>query len=443
MGIIDRGGGHGFGRRCGIGRLVSVVPALAWAGVWVGLLLLAPLGCGGCGHKPPAAAVPAGPPLVRVRLMEGVSQIKVAVTNGGSAPTIQAAGGTPQALDLPGGKGVPVTLTPDGWRVGPFALGPGELVIDPRPDGTVKLDGHAYRGSYHLVPVSSNTFDVVNHVDVESYLRGVVAKEMFPEFEPEAYKAQAIVARTYALYETRTAPAGRAWDVHDDTRSQVYGGVGGETPKAVAAVEATRGICVVYGPTGDEKIFKAYFSSCCGGATQSAADAFKEGQFEPFTDQRNGARCDVSAGIYHSKFNWGPVTVGKEELARRFRIWGRNRGRSEKNITTVRRIDVARANSSGRPTQFMVTDARGAQYLMTGEELRVAVNTDAGPGTTLYSSYVTPVTEASAVRFQNGHGWGHGVGLCQWCAQAEAKAGEGHERIVLGAYKGATLKRVY
>src|SRR5436190_19169986 len=79
MGTINRGGGHGFGRRCGFGRFyisfVSPRRALAWAGVWVGLLLLAPLGCGGCSHKPPPpAAAPGGPPLVRVRLIEGASQ---------------------------------------------------------------------------------------------------------------------------------------------------------------------------------------------------------------------------------------------------------------------------------------------------------------------------------------------------------------------------------
>ena len=53
------------------------------------------------------------------------------------------------------------------------------------------------------------------------------------------------------------------------------------------------------------------------------------------------------------------------------------------------------------------------------------------------------MTEAKTVRFQNGHGYGHGVGLCQWCRQAEAKAGVAGEAIALEAYKGAKLIRAY
>jgi SpoIID/LytB domain protein len=81
--------------------------------------------------------------------------------------------------------------------------------------------------------------------------------------------------------------------------------------------------------------------------------------------------------------------------------------------------------------------------MLIGEELRWAVNTDAPSSSSLYSSYVTPVSEGSVIRFENGHGHGHGVGMCQWCAEAQAKRGIGHEQIVLSAYRGAILRKAY
>ncbi len=54
-----------------------------------------------------------------------------------------------------------------------------------------------------------------------------------------------------------------------------------------------------------------------------------------------------------------------------------------------------------------------------------------------------PVADAANIRFEDGHGYGHGVGLCQWCAQAQSERGVPHEQIVLSAFRGARLLRAY
>ena len=319
-----------------------------------------------------------------------------------------------------------------------MVLGTGDLTIEPEREGSVSIDGKAYRGHYRLVPATSKTFDVINHVHIEGYLKGVLARELYPEFAIEAYKAQAIVARTYALYEWKTAPKDKPWDLYDSTRSQVYGGMSDESEKSQSAVDETAGVVVAHGPPGQEKIFKAYFSACCGGAGQSATDAFGEPHHPALTEQYTGDQCSEAP-----RFRWGPVTVSKEELTRRLRKFGQKNQRAEKDISTVQRVEVARLNPSGRPTHFTITDAKGARYMLIGEELRWAVNTDAPSSSSLYSSYVTPVSEGSAIRFENGHGHGHGVGMCQWCAEAQGKRGVGHEQIVLSAYRGAILRKAY
>ena len=109
----------------------------------------------------------------------------------------------------------------------------------------------------------------------------------------------------------------------------------------------------------------------------------------------------------------------------------------------VDRIDIQSSNAAGRPVRFVVSDKKGNRYSLNGEEIRWAVNTNAPQGTGLYSSFFKPVNEDASIQFVEGHGWGHGVGLCQWCAEAQAEQKMRHEDIVLSAYPGATLLRAY
>ena len=195
---------------------------------------------------------------------------------------------------------------------------------------------------------------------------------------------------------------------------------------------------VAYGDTGRERIFKAYFSSCCGGISQSATDAFGDDYIPPLGDQNVQSLCSAS-----TKFNWGPVVVRKDELTRRFRIFGARRERPEKAMAAVSRIDIQGVNRWGRPTRFIVTDAKGARYSWNSEEIRWAVNTDATKDTTLPSGFFKVINDQDQVRFVEGHGFGHGVGMCQWCSEARAELGMRHEDIVLAAFQKARLVRAY
>ncbi len=349
----------------------------------------------------------------------------------GSQPTLRE-------VEMPRGGAVLVTLAAEGWLVGSVPVGGGELLIQPRDEGSVSINGQAYRGRYRFVPVGGGRFDVVNDVDVDGYLKSVISRELYWNWEEETYKAQAIVARTYAIYEAKTSGNKGYWDLYPDQRSQVYGGIAAETNKSRMAVDATRGIVVAYGPGGDEHIIKTYFSSCCGGVSQSAADAFGDGYIVPLSDQNRQGWCSASP-----KYNWGPVVIGKDELTRRFRLWGAKKGRAERSMATVARLDIQSLSRFGRPVRFLVTDVRGNRYSWNGEEVRWAINTDAGEGTTVYSSFFKIIDEPNQIRIVEGHGSGHGVGLCQWCAQRQAMQGVRHEDIVLFAYPKAKLVRAY
>ena len=399
----------------------------AW--VVVALALLWP---GGCARRSPMRKQPVAP-VVRVRLLQDQHLVTLTASRPLSASIGPA---KPIPLKVPQNTAVPVRLTGEGWRVGDETLlSPGELTIEPEAEGTVSVNGAAYRGRYRFVPTPQGSFDVVNDVDIDGYLKSVVSKELLWHWHAEAYRAQAIVARTYALYQAAGTDGRGHYDMNDDVRSQVYGGIDHETSKSREAVDATAGVVLAHKTERGYKVFKSYFSSCCGGITASASDVFNEPDIKPLSARYVGPLCKASP-----RFSWGPLVLTKADLTRRFRTWGNARQHALKDVAEVAAVDVMTVNPYGRPVRFLVTDVKGARYALSGEEFRWSVN--AG-GVVLNSSFVKPVNEGDSVRFVEGHGWGHGVGMCQWCAQAYAEHGVAHEDIVLKSFPGAELKRAY
>ena len=107
----------------------------------------------------------------------------------------------------------------------------------------------------------------VNRLSLERYLYGVIAAEMPASWPAEALKAQAVVARSYAL---RSLRPGSSYDVFADVRSQVYRGVAAETAATTAAVRGTRARVVSAGG----EVAQTFFFSTSGGRTATNEEAF-------------------------------------------------------------------------------------------------------------------------------------------------------------------------
>src|SRR4030095_2254 len=105
---------------------------------------------------------------------------------------------------------------------------------------------------------------------------------------------------------------------------------------------------------------------------QSAYDVFGEPDIPPLREKNVGNQCNASP-----RFNWGPIVIKRDELTRRIRFWGARRSRPEKDIGQVVRIEVSTLNRYRRPIRFIITDARGSRYSLTGEKTRQAVNAHA------------------------------------------------------------------
>jgi stage II sporulation protein D len=177
------------------------------------------------------------------------------------------------------------------------ALGTVSAPLTVSGSGPLRVAGHgSYRGALQFSPDGSGGgVQTVNVVGLDDYVRGVVAEEMPPSWVPAALEAQAVAARTYAI--TASVRAG-GYDLYDDSRSQVYGGVGAETAATDAAVAATSGQIVTY----DGTAAVTYFFTSSGGYTESIQNAWPGATPEPWLrgvpDPYDGAAGDP----YHS---WG------------------------------------------------------------------------------------------------------------------------------------------
>jgi stage II sporulation protein D len=133
----------------------------------------------------------------------------------------------------------------------------------------VRIDGTAYRGALEVVPTKSDpgSLNAINAVAVDQYVKGVIPNESPPTWPLAALEAQAVASRSFAL---STSVEGNGFDLYDDTRSQVYEGVGSETARTNAAAADTQGQVVLY----NGEIAETFFSACSGGHTESVQNVF-------------------------------------------------------------------------------------------------------------------------------------------------------------------------
>lgn len=135
----------------------------------------------------------------------------------------------------------------------------------------VEVDGRPYRGYLEVFVNASNLFTVVNVVNLEDYLKGVVPAELSPAVFPEkeAIKAQALAARTY-VQKRRGQFAAEGYDICATPACQVYQGVAAEQPMASEAVLETSGEVLTY----NGALVDALYTSTCGGRTENAENVF-------------------------------------------------------------------------------------------------------------------------------------------------------------------------
>jgi len=394
-------------------------------------------GClGSCGRDSSIrqqAFVRPGVPGVRVRLTGRPVESAVVATTGAYRLEVDGRAASQSADPL---RATTVKRSGADWRFGSLTATGRELVLEPAsPDSFVRHGRLVYRGTLHLLPAGDDRFVIVNHVDLENYLAGVLAKELYPHWSPVTYRAQAIAARTFALYHMTRFGASHDHDLGDDQASQVYGGLSAETDKSQEAVRQTYGVVLTYGPAGRERIFMAQYSACCGGQVNGAGVIRDAPPIEPLA---GGQMCDHCRNC--PRYRWGPVLVPKSDIYRALALIYAE-ARELGGVSEVRPVSAA---SRGRAVWVDVVGPAGKSIRLRTADVRIALLRAGVPAAgKLYSTNCRLRDAGDAIEFAEGRGFGHGVGLCQWGAEGKAAAGWTAEQILRFYYPGAKLFRAY
>ena len=380
-------------------------------------------------------------PEVRVGLAVGASSARV---GGGSFP-LQVEGAQGNFLGVipagesweavPGGSGV--VLRPA--RGGRFT--DRRLTIRPRePDALVRVGTRDYRGTLSINPDRTG-ITVVNLVELEEYLIGVVGAEMGgrPEGDREAVRAQAIVSRTYAL-RTRNRWRAQGFDYYATVADQVYVGVSAENPLAREAIAATIGLAVTYGGAPID----AFFFSTCGGRTELGTEVFRAATRSYL---RSVADVDASGRAYCApspRFRWQQTWTGAELRRAVERGLAEIGSEGAGGVTRVRDIRIAERTASGRVGRLVIALAN-RNVSVESPRVRQVLRSPDGEllRSTLFSLRVTGGgSEVNGLAVE-GSGAGHGVGFCQWGAIGRARAGQRYDDIIAAYYPGTRLERFY
>ena len=387
----------------------------------VGLGMLC--GCNGSTHPLISRAVPVRP--VRVKLLEDIKLMDVKVLGAyvitDESNRILQQSSSPALLKVRHGNG--------GILVNGQLLAGKSLCIKPTSFANIELSGRRYHGYLRVVISRHGSMLAINHVPLGDYVASVVGGELPGYFRTEAFRAQAVAARTYVLH--RMLHNNRPdWDVSAGPASQVYGGLKNETRKTRRAQRSTRGEVLVWSNRGQDEIICTFYSSTCGGGTQAAWDV-KEGfdRIEPL----GGVKIDLCQKS--TRYTWKKKVWKKDDL-RETVLAKLGRSNAElKRLGQLKTVRVSSWTSGHRAKQISLTDKRGRKVTISADQLRLALQ--------LPSTWFRIVDRSNEVWFTEGRGWGHGMGMCQYGANRMAELGYDYEKILTTYYPGAKLVRFY
>lgn len=330
-------------------------------------------------------------------------------------------------------------------------------------DGFVQIAGLTYRGIAEVWTNSSGTLAGINELPIEPYLYGVVPLELPPDpfGLPEAQKAQAVAARTFALANLGRRGAD-GYDLLPTTADQVYGGVEAEHPVSTAAVDETRGVVAVH----EGQLISALFHSTSGGWTANSEDVFINAlpYLRGVPDAERGEAVDRVPSLDVFMRHGSPTNLRAhaegdfESDWSRLHRWTVEWTRAEmaqvvaasfgRPVTDVTAVEVTDRADHGRVRTLVVQTDVGelvASKDVIRSRLRYidANGNHASLRSTLFfiEPLVDPGTREVTGWKAYGGGWGHGVGLGQTGAVGMAERGRTYEEILKHYYRGIELEQ--
>lgn len=304
-----------------------------------------------------------------------------------------------------------------------------------------KGKGKAYRGAL-AVRVRGRALQVVNALNLEDYLLGVVPSEMSPSSPLEALKAQAIAARSKALANLSRHKAD-GFNLCATEHCQAYGGADFEKDATTQAVRDTRGVVLTY----KGKIVDAVYSTTCGGMTANSEDVWLKSPVPYLRSVADGGLAQIINALF-------PLPLSQLELffkspveacckptdeaalrAKNFR-WTREIpfadverwAQAKKKIGKLTSVVVRERALNGRIKRLEINGEDGSLVLVGDWDIRQFFHNL--PSSAFIVETLQDVNGKLTRLKLYGAGWGHGVGLCQEGAVNLARNGWTAEAIL-------------
>jgi len=293
----------------------------------------------------------------------------------------------------------------DGVDTGSWTI---ELV--PR-SGVFTVNGCSYRGTL-VVATDYVHLYVINKVDIESYLQGVLPREIVSSWPEESLKAQAVAARTYA-YRMIKDNGTKLWHLDASHLSQVYGGRSGETEATNRAVDETRDIVLTF--RGD--LLTAFYHASSGGMTARPSDIWqiRDGEYPYLQSFKDPWSLGTPHDSWECRFE---IT----DLARLF------------NTGPLKKILVEYSPTGRALNLELVSSVRTLK--VSGNDFRLRL------GASLVKSTFFKASIQGGKLILRGKGFGHGVGLSQWGARNMAEKGYSYKEILTFYYRDVSLSKI-
>ncbi|MFH1540598.1 MAG: SpoIID/LytB domain-containing protein [Elusimicrobiota bacterium] len=292
-----------------------------------------------------------------------------------------------------------------------------EIVIK-KSDKKISINGKKYRGNIILKISNGKKLTVINELYLEEYVCGVMTKEVSPTWFPESLKAQAVVARTYAI-KNLGLHGSHGFDLCPQTHCQVYGGFNSEDERTNKAVYDTAGEVLKY----EGVIANTFYHSSCGGRTEGVRNVWNCSATKN-PEYLTGVKCGFCK---QDKWcNWS-ASVSLKTIGHNLQSFGYK-------IGDVKRIKLVGRTSSNRVKEILVEHSKGKLWLLANR-FRLVINPNI-----VRSTNFTIKIKNNIVYFR-GHGWGHGVGMCQWGAKGMAENGWDYKKILEHYYHDTEIDK--
>ena len=296
-----------------------------------------------------------------------------------------------------------------------------------------RCEEQEFEGQLEIRPNRDGTETAINTIDIEDYLTSVISSEMSADCPLELLKAHAVIARSWASVAAdprkrkgNLSAAGHEWyDICADDHCQRYEGIRRRKAPAIEAVQATRGQVLTYGG----EICDCRYHKCCGGRTEVFETCWdvEDGRTYPYLQRVECPYCGRAVG---RKDILRTILNDYDQETEDFHDW----------TTTYVNKDIQaliplKRGVSGRIYELKIVYQDGHEETI-GKELTIRKRLS---DTCLYSSWLDVKKQEDGIFELQGHGWGHGVGLCQIGAAVMATEGATYEQILQYYYKGARL----